>query len=228
MLSMLRGLLLENLSIKLVALLLAMLLYLHVYTERPATMVVSFPLEISDLADTLALTGDPPEPVRAELRGTGKQLIRLRLTEPSLKMSLAGVGPGRYERTVTVDDLPLLSSERIEVQQLVSPRLIQLQIDHRIERELPVAARVEGVPRAGWRWGGSVEARPAVVRVRGPRDRLAVLDSVRLEVVRLDGKADTVRAETRPDSLPFGCEVEDEKIEVVVPLERVATAGGGR
>ena len=36
--SLLRGLLFDNLGLKLTALLLALLVYLHVYTERPAHM----------------------------------------------------------------------------------------------------------------------------------------------------------------------------------------------
>ena len=39
---LLRGLLFDNLGLKLVALLLAVIVYLHVYTERPATMKSSW------------------------------------------------------------------------------------------------------------------------------------------------------------------------------------------
>ena len=42
--NLLRGLLLENMGLKLVALLLAFVVYLHVYTERPAVMTVAFAL----------------------------------------------------------------------------------------------------------------------------------------------------------------------------------------
>src|SRR6266850_5663683 len=107
--SLLRGLLFDNLGLKLTALLLALLVYLHVYTERPAHMMFSFPIQISDLDSTLSLSGPVPSAVLAELRGTGKQLIRLRLGEPVLKISLAGVGRGRFERSLTSDDLPSAS-----------------------------------------------------------------------------------------------------------------------
>ena len=52
--NVIRGLLLDNLGVKLVALLLAVVVYLHVYTERPADMIVSFPLEFEDLPDSLS------------------------------------------------------------------------------------------------------------------------------------------------------------------------------
>jgi len=85
---MLRELLFENLGLKLAALLLALVVYLNVYTDRPADMIVSFPIELEGLADSLAIAGPVPAVLQAELRGTGKQLLRLRLTEPPVKISL--------------------------------------------------------------------------------------------------------------------------------------------
>ena len=51
--NVLRGWLLDNLGIKLVALLMALLVYLNVYTDRPHKLIVSFPLQIGVLADSL-------------------------------------------------------------------------------------------------------------------------------------------------------------------------------
>ena len=224
MLSLLRSMLFDNLGIKFVALLLALALYLHVYTERPATMIVAFPLEITDLADSLSLTGGAPEPVRAELRGTGKQLIRLRLTEPRIKVSLAGVRAGHYERMVVADDLPLLHDEALEVQRLINPRIVSLDIDSRMRRRVPVAATVAGVPRAGWAWNGEVIALPATVLLEGPRRTVARIDTVRLHPLPIDGRADTLSAEVGPDSLPRWCTIDPAKVRVAVALKRTVAA----
>jgi YbbR domain-containing protein len=221
MLSLLRSMLFDNLGIKFVALLLALALYLHVYTERPATMIVAFPLEITDLADTLSLIGAAPEPVRAELRGTGKQLIRLRLTEPRIKLSLAGVRAGHYERMVVADDLPLLHDEALEVQRLISPRVVSLDLDSRLERRVPVAVSVAGAPRSGWVWNGAVTAQPATVLLNGPRRTVARIDSVRLHPVQIEGRIDTLSAEVRPDSLPRWCTIEPTTVRVSVALKRL-------
>ncbi len=224
MLSFLRSMLFDNLGIKFVALLLALALYLHVYTERPATMIVAFPLEITDLADSLSLTGGAPEPVRAELRGTGKQLIRLRLTEPRIKVSLAGVRAGHYERTVVADDLPLLHDEALEVQRLISPRVVSLDIDARMRRRVPVVARVAGVPRPGWAWNGAVTAQPTNVLIEGPRRTVARIDTVRLIPLQIDGRVDTLSAEVGPDSLPRWCTIDPAKVRVAVALQRTPVA----
>jgi len=221
--NVLRGWLLDNLGIKLVALLLALLVYLNVYTDRPATLIVSFPLQIAELPDSLSLSGPVPSAVQAELRGTGKQLIRMRLTEPPVRLSLAGVGTGRYERALTSADLPLPADLEIQVERLVSPRTVELQVDRKRRRRLPVAARVEGLPAGGVVWTGGLEADPAFVRVTGPEREIMALDSIRLGAVRIGGKRDTLRVGVGAEALPDWCVMEPEQVTVTVPLEPEAT-----
>lgn len=217
---MLRGLLFENLGLKLTALLLALVVYLNVYTDRPASMIISFPLQLDGLADSLAIAGPVPAVVQAELRGTGKQLLRLRVTEPPVKVSLVGVQPGRFSRALKAADLPLLPEDGIEVERLVGPSSLQLQIDRRIVRRLPVAARVEGHPAPGFAWTGEVIVRPASLVVSGPAHALADLDSVRLRPVAIGGRRDTVRSVETPDVLPEGCSIDSGVVRVLVPLGR--------
>jgi hypothetical protein len=217
----LRGLLLDNLGLKLVALLLAVVVYLHVFTERAATMVVFFPIQLVDLSDSLTLSGPAPPGVQAELRGSGKQFIRLWLTEPRFRVSLAGVRPGHFRRLVSLDDLPIIPSDKLDVMRLVGPDTLELQIERKIARNVAVAPRIEGVPKAGVSWQGEVMLEPATVLVRGPRKVVAALDSVRLETVRIGGRRDSVRALVRPMSLPEWCTVEPPSVAVTVPLVRV-------
>ena len=221
--NLLRGWLLDNLGIKLVALLLSLLVYLNVYTDRQTTLIVSFPIEIAELPDSLSLLGPVPSAVQAELRGTGKQLIRMRLTEPPVRLSLAGVGTGRYERALTGADLPLPPDAEIQVERLVSPRTVELQVDRKRRRRLPVAARVEGMPAGGVIWTGQLSADPAFVEVSGPEHEIMALDSVRLDAVRISGKRDTLRSAVGADALPDRCVMEPEQVMVSVPLEPEAT-----
>ena len=221
--SLLWGWLFDNLGLKLVALLLALLVYLNVYTDRPATLIVSFPLQIVDLPDSLSLSGPVPSAVQAELRGTGKQLIRMRLTEPPVRLSLAGVGTGRYERALSAADLPLLPDVEMQVERLVSPRTVELQVDRKGSRRLPVAVRVAGWPAGGVVWTGNLGVEPAFVEVTGPAQAIARIDSVRLDAVAIGGRRDTVRAPRGADGLPDWCVMDPERVTVTVPLEPEVT-----
>lgn len=217
--SLLRGLLFDNLGLKLVALLLAVVTYLNVYTDRPATMIVSFPIHVTDLPDSLSLSGPAPAVLQAELRGTAKQLIRLRVTEPPVKISLAGVSTGRYERALGPQDLPLPAGVELQVDRMVSPRTLELQVDRRVRRTVPVAARIEGVPAGGVLWDGRYEIRPNQVTVIGPAAAVAVLDSVAIEAVSVNGRRDTLDVTAELGSLPDWCTAEPDHVELKIPLE---------
>jgi YbbR domain-containing protein len=215
--SLLRGLLLENMGLKLVALLLALVVYLHVYTDRPATLTMAFPVEVTDLADSLAIVSQTSQAVSAELKGTGKQLIRLKLLEPRLHVSLAGVGPGRFQRALTVQDLPMVGQIGLEVSRFAGPQMLEFQIDRYGEREVPVAARIEGALPSSATWAGHWFADPERVHVRGPRSVLAKLDSLRLAPVRLDPKNDTLRVIANLVAPP-GCQLTPAVVTLRVPI----------
>jgi len=217
--SLLRSMLFDNLGLKFVALLLALLVYLNVYTDRPATMIVTFPIQLTDLADSLSLSGPSPAAVQAELRGTAKQLIRLRVTEPPVKVSLAGIGVGRYERALGIEDLPLPDGVQLQLDRLVSPRTLELQVDRMASRRVPVTVRIEGEPAAGTVWNGAFDTRPRQVMIRGPSASIATLDTVHLHPVALGGRRDTLRVEAAPQTLPDWCTMDPERVEITVPLE---------
>ena len=218
--SLLRGLLFDNLGLKLAALLLALVVYLNVFTERPATMVVSFPFQITDLADSLTLVGDLPAPVQAELKGTGKQLIRLWLTEPRIKVSLAGVGPGRLRRAIGPDDLPLMAGDKLEIQRLAGTTEFEIVVARKTTRRVAVAPRVHGTPREGSAWSGRVVLEPASIEMTGPLQVVAGLDSVELEPISIEGRRDTLRAFARPESLPAWCSIAPPAVAITVPVQR--------
>ena len=217
--NLLRGWLFDNLGLKFTALLLAVLVYLNVYTDRATTMLVSFPLEYTDLDDSLSVSGPSPSVVQAELKGTGKQLILMRVKEPRVRLSLAGARRGRFERALAASDLPLPPEGAITVENLVGPRVITLEIDRKAHRDVRVAVQVTGQPASGFAWTGSALLDPALVRVTGPEQVLLALDSVSLSPVRLDGKRDTVSAMVAPERLPDWCRADPALVHVQLPLE---------
>ncbi len=218
--NVLRGWLFDNLGLKLTALLLAVLVYLNVYTDRTGTMLLSFPLEFSGLADSLSLSGPAPAVVQAELRGTVKQLIGLRVREPRLKIPMDGVAPGHFTRALVSTDLPLPAGGVITVENVVGPRVIEVDVDRRETREFPVAARVEGSPAAGWSWDGTALLLPDRVRVSGPASALEALDSLQLTTLRIDGRHDTLRTVATLARLPDWCSADPSTVRLRIGFRR--------
>jgi hypothetical protein len=100
---------------------------------------------------------------------------------------------------------------------------VELQVERKRTRLLPVAARVEGMPAGGVVWTGQLGVEPAFVSVAGPEHEIMALDSVRLDPVRIAGKRDTLRLAVGADALPDWCVMSPEQVTVSVPLEPEAT-----
>jgi YbbR domain-containing protein len=219
--SFLRGLLFDNLGLKLAALLLALLVYLNVYLDRPAEVMLSFPVQVTGLGDSLSLSGPVPSTVQVQVRGTGKQLLRLRVTEPPYKVPLEGIGPGAVSREVLAVDLPLAGYDGVEVTRVIGPAGIDLLVERKASRRVPAVARVEGVAPGDTAAAYAATVEPESVRVTGPRSAIALLDTVVLQSVRPAGRRDALRAQVTSQSLPDWCVMEPAFVQVrVTPVRR--------
>jgi Uncharacterized protein conserved in bacteria len=219
--SFLRGLLFDNLGLKLAALLLALLVYLNVYLDRPAEATLSFPVQVADLGDSLSLSGPVPSTVQAQVRGSGKQLLRLRVTEPPYKVPLEGIGPGAVSREVLPGDLPLAGYDGVEVSRVIGPASIELLIERKVSRRVPAVAQIEGVAPGDTAAAYAATVEPESVLVTGPRSAIALLDTVRLGPVRPAARRGALRARVTSSTLPDWCVMEPAFVEVrVAPARR--------
>ena len=219
----LRGFVFDNLGLKLVALLLALIVYLNVYTEREARLTLAFPLELTGLADSLAVSGDIPDAVHADLAGSGKHLLRLRFMGPKVQLSLKDAARGRVVRSLGPEDLPLPQQAGIRVERFGGPFQVEFEVEPRIERRLPVTVTVRGHPGRGLAWSGTYTSLPESVTVSGPRSGVMRMQSVDFGAVKVEGRRDTLAAEQEVAPLPRSYRVSPDHVRVRVPLEPAET-----
>jgi hypothetical protein len=218
------GWLVDNLGLKLFALLLAVLLYLHVLTDRTVEETVEFPLTVSALPDSLALASSPPTTVAARLRGTGKQILRLRYLKPALDVSLAGVTPGTFQRTFGPADVPLAGATGVTVLEIVEPSRMSLEVDPRGHRLVPVYARLVGAPARGFLVAGPPRVRPDRIRVTGPAAWLAAQESLVTEPIVIAGRREVLEVTQALVAPPAFAHATPGSVLVAIPIEAEETA----
>jgi hypothetical protein len=212
------GWLFDNLGLKLFALLLAILLYLHVLTDRTVEETVSFPLAVTGLPDSLALAAAPPPALSARLRGSGKQILRLRYLKPPLELSLADVSVGTYQKTFGPADVPLPGATGVSVLEILEPARMTLEVAARGDRRVPVVVTTSGVPLRGFVAGEPV-VRPPLVRLSGPADWLAAQDSVATQPIVLAGRRETIEVMQALVASPGFARATPGSVLVTVPIE---------
>ncbi len=209
----------QNLGIKIAALLLAAALYLHVVTERLEEDVFYFPVEVAGLADTLALSEDLPERLGARLRGTGKQFIRLRVLQPSVRVDLTGVGPGTFQKALTPADFHSAVELDLEVLAPVDPSNFSVRLEPRASRVVPVSVRLRGVPARGFLLGSVTGVRPEVARLSGPASWVAEQEGIETEPLDVGGRRESVEEVLALMPPPPWAAVQPGSVLVQVPIE---------
>jgi YbbR domain-containing protein len=179
--------LLVNWPLKLLALFLALAIWLSVTGETRILQDLRVPLDVQVGEDRI-LASEPPTTVTVRLRGPETSIRRLDALRLTLTLDLRQMSPGEREVQLTPANLRGVPSG-VEVT-LIDPSRINFVLERRLRRELPVAPDLIGEPDAGY---GLYHAavRPPVLQVEGPESEVQSLERLRTSPIRLDGHTTT-------------------------------------
>ena len=169
--------------LKLAALALSAILWVVVALEEPATHLEDIQLELS-LAPTAALAQQLP-PVQALIAGSRGEFLKLGATPLLIRAVIPESAEGTHHHLViSPSDVELPRNVKVTVQEVL-PREIDVVLDRRAQRTVPVAVRAVVEPRTGYALDGPLVVVPATVRVTGARSLLGALDSMSTQMLEL-------------------------------------------
>lgn len=174
----------RNLGLKVLAVLLAAVLWLTVAGEHIVERTLRVPLELSNVPSQLEIVGDPPMTVDVRVRGSSALLSRMDPGDVVALLDLEGARAGSRLFHLRIDQVR--GPYGVEVAQ-ITPATIALELEKSGRRSVPVTAAVEGDPAPGYVIGRAT-ATPATVDVIGPVSRLRDLASATTEPVSVAGQ----------------------------------------
>lgn len=153
----------RNISIKLLSLLLAFILWVYVSNEQNPVRekILNVSLDHTGLSQNFMITGGMPESIRVRVQGNPNQL--------------ANLSPGDFKAVVNIPEgktgdlaLPVqvTAPAGLRVTQ-VSPEEVRISVDRLAERQISVAVSLRGTPAQGYTALVPV-SQPNTVVVRGP------------------------------------------------------------
>jgi len=161
------------------ALMIAAALWLQVHGQGEGSLSMDVPLQVQGLPVDMVIVNDFPEHVRVTIKGLQSRLKELRQHELTVPLDVSDLTtPGVVERSVQLTSVALPSGLRIEK---VKPERLQLQVDRRVTRSVPVRAHFE-LP-AGWEVT-AVRLEPKQVLLTGPDVWLEALREVETTAIR--------------------------------------------
>jgi hypothetical protein len=113
---------------------------------------------------------------------------RLNPGDVSAIVDLHGMAEGEHIMHLTAEAIRVPFGVKVVK---ISPAIITLNLDHTLQKTVPIHPRLLGRPAPGYEVA-EVESDPKEVRISGPRSRVADLDSAYTEAVSLEGAAGTV------------------------------------
>lgn len=138
-----------NIGVKIVSLLFAIFLWLHVTAQQEEKQTFRVPLALTNVPDSLTIIHDVPEFVEVTIRGSRSNLLKLRLFgRLRAAIDLSTASKGRETKRLTSSDLNL--PEGIDPRHVTydNPKTLILNFERVITKTVPVKLVYKGeIPR---------------------------------------------------------------------------------
>jgi YbbR domain-containing protein len=174
---------LKNLSLKIVALAVAVLLWWAVGHDQTVEVPLSVPVEFQHTPSDLEINSDYPFQARITLRGPQRLLEAMNPSEVHAVLDLQGAGPG--QRTFDLTPKQVSTPRNVNVVQIV-PSQFRISFDRSARRSVPVQPRVIGVLLSGYEIT-NVATSPTHIMIAGPRRRINAIDTAITDPVDVTG-----------------------------------------
>ncbi len=173
----------HNAGLKAVSLGIAVLLWLAVAREPIAEVAVNVPIEFQNVPDNLEISSETIPQAQVRLRGPARVVRDASQAGVHAVIDLTGVSPG--EHTFELGPARIQAPRDLIVMQVIPTRL-QLQLDHRITRQVPVRPRVVGTFASGIHLARAT-AEPEAVTIVGPQKRVEAVEAATTDPVDATG-----------------------------------------
>jgi YbbR domain-containing protein len=179
----------ENLGLKALALLLALLLFAVSRQPISEVRLSGVPLEFQGISKGLEISGDVAQTVSVRLRGPRDVVRNLSPNQLLVIANLSNKESGERNVQLRPDDVS--PPDNVEVIQIIPPS-IKLKLEKTMKRVVPVEPQFEGeVAERMEIYRRIVE--PPIVEIEGPKSQIERLNEVLTETVNLAGRSSSFR-----------------------------------
>ena len=179
----------QHLGLKMLAIALAILLWLTVAGEHVVERSLRVPLEFRNIPQTLEIVGDTPDNVEVRVRGSSAVLSRLQPGEIVAVLDLASARAGSRLFHIRNDEVH--APFGVEVAQVL-PATLSIELEKSSERIVPIIPALEGQPAPGFVVGKMI-SEPATVAIVGPETRVRQVAEATTEPISVAGARSRVR-----------------------------------
>ena len=186
----LREIFVQDLGLKVLALLISLALWYGVTGQRaPTTIrVPRVPLNFR-LQNNTEISNEPRTDVEVTLTGSKRALDAINVRDLVVNVDVADLSPGEHQLQLTPERVAMGLPDGVRFGD-IQPNTLVLKLEPRVERELEVEVRRSGDVPQGFELLG-ITAVPDKVKVRGPASHVSALEKAPTEIIRLDNRKES-------------------------------------
>ena len=183
----------QSFSFKLAAIVMALLLWFHVATDKVYEHGHSFSLEILNVPERLVLAEEIPHEIEVKFRGKGKELLKLLLAEKnSVSIDAQEFTRGETDYSIEPEQVPIPEGLDLRVTGILPSENLKVWLDYSMEKELKVQPAIRITPAEGFDKVGELHYNPQDVTISGPRMWVRDLREISTQEIAIEGADEPV------------------------------------
>ena len=217
--------LLENFWLKVLALIIGLLIWFHVATEKTYNYELKLPVREVDLKDSLTLAANPPDSLLVTVSAKGKQLLRHQWRESGLRINATRYIVGHHRITLNTNNTFMgAPSNNVTLDEVVFPTQVEFNIDEEGTTTVPITPDVVTVPDEGFAVSLPIKVKPESATLHGPKSLLGQFSTIYTKETELTGLRNNVTM-TLPLLAPdnYGMWLDPDSAEVSIEVVPVKT-----
>jgi YbbR domain-containing protein len=216
---------LDNIWLKVIALVVGLLLWFHVATEKVYNHRVQLPLTEIAVAEGLTLADNPPDSITVVVKAKGKQLLRSKWRQRGIKVNATQLSAGHHTLSLSAANTSLFDAGNlVTLDEVVSPASLSLNIDYKAEKTVKVLLDISTIPDEGYAVSSISDPEPPEATLIGARSLVRQCATVATEHKELTGLRNNLTL-TLPLVPPpnYGMRLEPDSVTVSIEIVAAKT-----
>lgn len=209
-----KKMLLENLALKVSAVLIAVLLWLFVTWKGQSEMTVDVPIEFKDVPVGVGIVSASAKSANVTVKGQDRIMKSLRPSDLRVLVDMGKARKGEGVFHINKDDVKLPYAMTVTG---IDPSTIRVKLEETITKVVPVKPSITGEPEAGFHIK-FVDVEPKNIVIQGLRSEVRRISEIGTDTMDISGARASQTQEINIDAAGANIRPERDKVRVTVVI----------
>ncbi|MEW6585815.1 MAG: CdaR family protein [Nitrospirota bacterium] len=190
-----KNLIFHNFGLKIVAVLLAVVLWLFVTSRGQSEMFIEVPIEFTNIPPRLEMVKQSSKVVTLNIKGQERFIKTVKPSDVRVSIDLSKAKKGESMYYINKDDIIVPGAITVAN---MNPSSVRVSFEETMARIVRVVPVISGQPERGYSVK-DISVQPQVVDIEGVRSEVARVNAVKTEPVDVTGLKETITQEAKLD-----------------------------